>query len=52
MRDIGDRSIWSFSEIRLLSFPSGFESPNQSCERGGRGAIKKGEGLCQTKGFT
>ena len=27
-RDIGDRSIWSFSEIRLLSFPSVFGSPN------------------------
>ena len=37
VRDIGDRTIWSFSEIRLLSFPSIFENSNQSCERRERG---------------
>ena len=43
-RYIGDRSIWSFSEIRLLSFLSVFESPNQPCERGGGGDEEGGGG--------
>ena len=44
--------------IRLLSFPSVFESPNQPCERRGVGGggwgvggMKKGEGS-MSKGFT